>query len=99
MPPSAPEARERQRMSVPEVVVHHDASLLARAVAARLLTALVDSAAARGSASVVLTGGGIGTAGVGELALAPPRAPLHSPPLATLWRSQRLLPPPPPHPP
>ena len=47
-------------MSVPEVIVNRgDARLLAQAVAARLVTRLVDSVAARGTASVVLTGGGI----------------------------------------
>src|SRR5262249_23750318 len=45
-----------------EVLVHRDATLLARAVAARLVVALSDAQAARGEASVVLTGGGIGIA-------------------------------------
>jgi 6-phosphogluconolactonase len=45
-----------------EVVVHRDAALLAKAAAARLITKLLDAQAARGSASVVLTGGGIGGA-------------------------------------
>ena len=49
-------------MSVPEVLIHRDGTLLAQAVAARLVTSLVDSVSARGAASVVLTGGGIGTA-------------------------------------
>ncbi len=49
-------------MSGPEVLVHPTADLLAEAVAARLVTRLVDAQAARGSASVVLTGGGVGTA-------------------------------------
>lgn len=44
----------------PEVVVHATADLLADAVAARLITKLVDAQSARGWASVVLTGGGIG---------------------------------------
>lgn len=46
----------------PTVVVSKDADVLAAAVAARLLTRLVDAQAARGSASVVLTGGGVGIA-------------------------------------
>lgn len=49
-------------MSVPEVLVHRDAATLAAAVAARLITRLVDVQAARSTASIVLTGGGIGTA-------------------------------------
>ncbi len=43
----------------PEVVVHANADLLADAVAARLITRLVDAQSARGWASVVLTGGRI----------------------------------------
>ena len=39
-------------MSVPEVIVHRDAKLLAQAVAARLVTRLVDAVAARGTGSV-----------------------------------------------
>ncbi|CAO5255255.1 6-phosphogluconolactonase [Frankia sp. AgKG'84/4] len=46
----------------PRIVTHRDAGVLARAVAARLITSLVDGQAARGEASVVLTGGGIGIA-------------------------------------
>ncbi|MEZ5116825.1 MAG: 6-phosphogluconolactonase [Candidatus Nanopelagicales bacterium] len=49
-------------MSTPQVLVHRDAATLAAAVAARLITRMVDAQSARGSASVVLTGGGIGTA-------------------------------------
>ena len=48
--------------AAPAVVVAPDADVLAHAVAARLLTALADAQAARGVASVVLTGGGIGIA-------------------------------------
>ena len=45
-----------------ELIVHPDAGLLAKAIAARLVTALVDAQARRGEASLVLTGGGIGIA-------------------------------------
>jgi 6-phosphogluconolactonase len=44
----------------PEVVVHADADTLAAATAARVLIALADAQAQRGTASIVLTGGGIG---------------------------------------
>ena len=57
-------------MSTPEVLVHHDASLLAKAAAARLVTRLVDAQASSGTADLVLTGGGIGTAVLAELAAA-----------------------------
>ena len=55
-------------MSTPEVLVHHDAGLLAKAAAARLVTRLVDAQASSGTADLVLTGGGIGTAVLAELA-------------------------------
>lgn len=58
-------------MSAPEILVHRDASLLAGAVAARLVTRLVDAVAAAGHADLVLTGGGIGTAVLAALAAAP----------------------------
>jgi 6-phosphogluconolactonase len=45
-----------------ELIVHRDAGLLAKATAARVITTLVDAQAARGDASLVLTGGGIGIA-------------------------------------
>jgi 6-phosphogluconolactonase len=46
----------------PEVVVQRDAGILAKAVAARVIVGLIDAQAARGSASLVLTGGGMGVA-------------------------------------
>lgn len=46
----------------PEVIIHSDAGLLAKAVAARIIVRLVDAQACKGSASLVLTGGGIGVA-------------------------------------
>src|SRR4051794_38879455 len=79
-------------MSPPLVVVHRDAGLLARAVAARLVTALVDAQAARGHASVVLTGGGIGTATLRELAGSPARDAVDWPALDVWWGDERFLP-------
>src|ERR1700693_1490642 len=79
-------------MSVPEVIVHRDAQLLAKAVAARLVTRLVDSMAARGTASVVLTGGGIGTAVLAELAAAPARDAIDWRHLDIWWGDERFLP-------
>jgi 6-phosphogluconolactonase len=49
-------------VTTPAVVIHRDQDLLAKTVAARLVTRLVDVQAARGTASVGLTGGGVGTA-------------------------------------
>jgi 6-phosphogluconolactonase len=74
------------------VVVHRDAKLLARAVAARLITGLVDAQAARGHASVVLTGGGIGGASLRELAESPARDAIDFAALDVWWGDERFLP-------
>jgi len=79
-------------MSVPEVIVHRDARLLAQAVAARLVTRLVDAIAARGTASVVLTGGGIGTRVLAEVAATPARDAIDWRHLDIWWGDERFLP-------
>jgi 6-phosphogluconolactonase len=79
-------------VSAPEVLVHRDAPLLAKAVAARLVTGLVDAAAARGAASVVLTGGGIGTAVLAELSAAPAADAVDWRHLDVWWGDERFLP-------
>jgi 6-phosphogluconolactonase len=79
-------------MSTPEVLVNQDGSLLAKAVAARLVTVLVDSVAARGSASMVLTGGGIGTAVLAALGDAPARDAIDWRRLDIWWGDERFVP-------
>lgn len=79
-------------MSTSLVVVHRDAKLLARAVAARIITGLVDAQAARGHASVVLTGGGIGGASLRELAQSPARDAIDFAALDVWWGDERFLP-------
>jgi 6-phosphogluconolactonase len=79
-------------MSAPEVVVYRDGTLLAQAVAARLVTGLTDAFAARGGASVVLTGGGIGTKVLAELAAAPARDAINWPHLDIWWGDERFVP-------
>lgn len=79
-------------MTPPLVVVHRDAALLARAVAARMVTALVDAQAARGTGSVVLTGGGIGIASLRELAASPARDAIEWDALDIWWGDERFLP-------
>ncbi len=54
--------------SSPHVVVEDDADQLARAVAAALVDRLAAAQATHGSASVVLTGGGVGIAVLGQVA-------------------------------
>ncbi len=60
-------------MSSPEVIVHVDADALAESVAARLITRLVDVQASGSNGSVVLTGGGVGTKVLREIAATPAR--------------------------
>lgn len=79
-------------MSAPTLIVHRDATLLARAAAARLITRLVDVQSARGSASVVLTGGGIGTATLAEVARSPARDAIDWRRLDVWWGDERFLP-------
>ncbi|HVT22948.1 MAG TPA: 6-phosphogluconolactonase [Mycobacteriales bacterium] len=79
-------------MSAPLVVVHRDATVLAQAVAARIVTGLADAQAARGSASIVLTGGGIGGATLRELAASPARDAIDWAHLDVWWGDERFLP-------
>ncbi|MCD0453697.1 6-phosphogluconolactonase [Actinocorallia sp. API 0066] len=78
--------------SEPKTVVHEDARVLARAVAARLVTALVDAQAARGTASVVLTGGTVGIAVLAAVAESPARDAVDWANLDVWWGDERFLP-------
>jgi 6-phosphogluconolactonase len=79
-------------VSTPEILVHPDAALLAKAVAARLVTRLVDADAAAGHAHLVLTGGGIGTAVLVELAAAPARDAVDWRQVDFWWGDERFVP-------
>jgi 6-phosphogluconolactonase len=79
-------------MSAPEVRVHHDAAALAEAVADRLVTQIVAAQTARGSASVVLTGGGIGTATLRALNAPTVRSAVDWRRLDVWWGDERFLP-------
>lgn len=79
-------------MTTPTAVVHRDSSALAKATAARIVTRLVDAQSAQGSASIVLTGGGIGIAVLTELARAPARDAVDWRHLDVWWGDERLLP-------
>lgn len=76
----------------PTVVVLHDAPVLAAAVAARLVTRLVDAQAERGTASVVLTGGTIGTATLRALRDSPARAAVDWRRVDIWWGDERWVP-------
>lgn len=82
-------------MSVGElnVVVHRDADVLAAAAAARLLVKIVDAQHARGNASVVLTGGGVGIGTLRALAASPAREAIDWGTLDVWWGDERYLPP------
>lgn len=76
----------------PVVVVVRDADVLAAAVAARLLTRLVDAQSVRGEASVVLTGGGVGIALLEHVAQSPARAAVDWRAVDVWWGDERFLP-------
>ena len=78
--------------SPPTVVVVRDAELLADAVAARLLTRLVDAQALRGTASVVLTGGSVGIAVLRAVARSPARAAVDWRRVDVWWGDERFVP-------
>ncbi|MFG2117218.1 6-phosphogluconolactonase [Streptomyces sp. NPDC048718] len=79
-------------MSVPQLVVHRDKELMAEAAAARLITRIVDAQAARGSASVVLTGGRNGNGLLAALRAAPARDAIDWGRLDLWWGDERFLP-------
>ena len=79
-------------MSTPQLVVHRDKELMAQAAAARLITKIVDAQAARGSASVVLTGGRNGNGLLAALATAPARDAVDWTRLDLWWGDERFLP-------
>jgi 6-phosphogluconolactonase len=79
-------------VTVPETIVHSGPELLAAATAARLVTRLVDTQAARGTASVVLTGGRTGTAVLEQLRAAPARDAVDWSRVDFYWGDERFLP-------
>lgn len=79
-------------MTTPAVVIHRDQDLLAKTVAARLVTRLVDVQAARGTASVGLTGGGVGTAVLAALTGTGARDAIDWWNLDIWWGDERFLP-------
>ncbi|WP_432053965.1 6-phosphogluconolactonase [Streptomyces sp. bgisy022] len=78
--------------TAPRLVVHRDKELMARAAAARLITAVVDAQSARGSASVVLTGGRNGNGLLAALAAAPARDAVDWKRVDLWWGDERFLP-------
>lgn len=79
-------------MTEPEIVVHPTAALVAAAVAARLITRLLDAQASRGAASVVLTGGGTGIAVLEQVRAAAARDAVDWSRIDLYWGDERFLP-------
>jgi 6-phosphogluconolactonase len=75
-----------------DVVVHADAALLAEAAAARLIVKLIDAQAARGQASVVLTGGRIAASVYQAVASNPARDAVNWSNVDFWWGDERFLP-------
>jgi 6-phosphogluconolactonase len=75
----------------PTVSIHPTQASLAAAVAARLITRLVDVQSARGTATVVLTGGSIGTAALQAVADSPARAAVDWANVHFWWGDERFL--------
>jgi 6-phosphogluconolactonase len=74
------------------VVVHADPGVLAQAVAARLIVKLIDAQAARGFASVVLTGGRVAAAVYGAVRELPARDAVDWSHVDVWWGDERFLP-------
>ncbi|MER5481055.1 6-phosphogluconolactonase [Streptomyces sp. NPDC002734] len=74
------------------LLVHRDKDLMARAAAARFITAVVDAQAERGHASVVLTGGRNGNGLLAALAASPARDAVDWARLDLWWGDERYLP-------
>lgn len=75
----------------PKVGIHPSQTSLAAAVAARLITRLVDVQSDRGTATVVLTGGSIGTAALEAVAESPARTAVDWANVHFWWGDERFL--------
>ena len=74
-----------------DVIVHPDSTVLAEAVAARLLLNLVDAQAAHGEANVVLTGGRVAAAVYRAVAASPVRQAVDWSRVSLWWGDERFL--------
>ncbi|MGY1839636.1 MULTISPECIES: 6-phosphogluconolactonase [unclassified Modestobacter] len=98
-PPAAHHSQARggplQEGQTPDVVVLPDADRLARSVASALVARLAAAQAVHGTASVVVTGGGIGTAvlqRVAELVAEPEQAVVDWTAVDVWWGDERFVP-------
>jgi 6-phosphogluconolactonase len=74
------------------VIVHADPALLAEVVAARMLVRLIDAQSARGTASIVLTGGGVATSVYQAMAGSPALGAVDWSRVDVWWSDERFLP-------
>jgi len=79
-------------VTAPQIVAYGSPELLAAATAARLVTRIVDAQAARGEASVVLTGGRTGIAVLEQLNATPARDAIDWSRVDVYWGDERFLP-------
>ncbi|MFI2102499.1 6-phosphogluconolactonase [Isoptericola sp. NPDC019693] len=79
-------------MSAPLVVVHPDATVLAEAAAARLLTRLLDAQSVRTPVHAVLTGGTVGIRTLEAVAASPLRPAVDWSGVHLWWGDERFLP-------
>lgn len=79
-------------MNARDVVVHPDAGVLAQAVAARLLTRLLDVQSVRRPAHLGVTGGTIGTEILAAVAVSPLRDAVDWSGVHVWWGDERFLP-------
>lgn len=80
-------------MSAPaRVVVHPSKQALADGIAARLVTALIDALAERGSAEISLTGGSMGSAFITSLTRTPAAEAVDWSRVGVWWGDERYLP-------
>jgi 6-phosphogluconolactonase len=75
-----------------EVQVYKDAAAVAEAAASQLMTRIVEAQEARGEATVVLTGGGLGIELLSRLAGGPARAAIGWRALNLWWGDERFVP-------
>ncbi len=78
--------------TAPSVVVHPGKDALAAVCAARLVTAVVDAVAARGTARLVLTGGSMGAAVLTAVGRSPAAAAVDWSRVELWWGDERFLP-------
>lgn len=79
-------------MSTRSVVVHPNAALLAKATAARLLTAILDTQSVRPRVDICLTGGTVGIRTLAEVAADPVRDAVDWSAVHLWWGDERFLP-------